>query len=100
MTTNLRASQLVAEAKGWEIPNPPDTDLVVLSSSQAILPDKFVQVLIEKNAVSTTLLDEAILTRRLKKKFGFVNPELEWFSIPMIYAVLNKDLNKERSTLG
>ena len=46
-----------------------------------------------------TLLDEAILTRRLKKKFCFVNPELEWFSIPVIYAVLNKDLNKERSTL-
>ena len=99
MTTNLRASQLVAEAKGWKIPNPPDTDLVVLFSSQAILPDKFVHVLIEKNAVPMTLLDEAILTRRLKKKFGFVNPELEWFSIPMIYAVLNKDLNKERSTL-
>ena len=62
--------------------------------------DKFVQVLIEKNAVPMTLLDEAILTRRLKKKFGFVNHELEWFSIPMIYAVLNKDLYKERSTLG
>ena len=73
---------------------------MVLSSSQAILPDKFVQVLIEKNAVPMTLLDEAILTRRLKKKFGFVNPELEWFSIPMINTVLNKNLNKERSTHG
>jgi hypothetical protein len=99
MTTNLRASQLVAEAKGWEIPNPPDTDSVVLSSNQAILLEKFVKVLIEKNAVPTTLLDEAVLTRRIKEVW-FCSPELEWFSIPVINAVLNYDFNKERITLG